>query len=67
MVKLQCDMREDCQGVVEYVDDSGFIYCQFHGIQRKQHRRCRKLKPKELKSIVEQKAKYEERKDEKNL
>lgn len=50
--RLKCDMTEQCQDTVNHIDDSGFIYCTKHGLQRRGHgRRCRKLRPSELKKL----------------
>ncbi len=50
-INPKCQMTQDCANTVTHIDDSGFIYCQHHGNTRKQYRRCRKLKPSELKLI----------------
>jgi hypothetical protein len=47
-VELKCDMAEDCNSTITYVDDKGFIYCTAHGQLRQSWRRCRKLRPHEL-------------------
>lgn len=51
MTKLKCDMSKDCNSEVTHIDSSGFIYCSSHGELRKFSKRCRKLKPKELKTL----------------
>lgn len=50
-----CDMQKDCQGSVGYIDEKGYVYCDTHGKQCKQHMRCRKLTPKELKRLLGEK------------
>ena len=46
-----CDMDGKCEEPVTHIDDHGFIYCAKHGEQRKQWRRCRKLRPHEVNRI----------------
>lgn len=41
-------MKRDCAAEVTHIDDKGFAYCTAHGEQRRQYRRCRKLRPHEL-------------------
>jgi hypothetical protein len=48
---LQCDMREDCTAPVTHIDANGFIYCERHGIARRDWKRCRKLRPHELRRL----------------
>jgi hypothetical protein len=45
---LACSMTDMCTEPVSHIDDKGFAYCARHGIQRRSHRRCRKLKSYEL-------------------
>ena len=52
MSGLRCDMREDCGGVVTHVDESGYVYCLPHGNQRKYDKRCRKLRPAEIRKLL---------------
>lgn len=47
----KCDMEADCTGEVTHLDESGFVYCEPHGIQRRSWKRCRKLRPHELSRI----------------
>lgn len=49
---LRCDMDYECIGQVTHIDEKGFAYCEPHGIERKAYRRCRKLKPAELKLLL---------------
>lgn len=60
--KLHCDgiawkkdgdqvVNGKCDKPVSYIDEKGFVYCDKHGMERKQHMRCRKLKPAELKEL----------------
>lgn len=51
MKRLLCDMRTDCAAPVTHVDDKGYAYCTAHGEQRRQHRRCRKLRPHEVRTL----------------
>lgn len=46
--ELKCDMAADCSGVVTHLDNSGFIYCEHHGLIRRIWKPCRKLRPYEL-------------------
>jgi hypothetical protein len=48
---LRCDMRRECKAPVSYIDSSGFVYCAFHGEQRKRIKRCRRLKAAELRKL----------------
>jgi len=45
---LQCDWGEDCHAEISHIDSNGFIYCTPHGVQRRDWRPCRKLRPHEL-------------------
>lgn len=45
---LRCDMDLSCRADITHIDDNGFIYCTSHGIQRRDWRPCRKLRPHEL-------------------
>lgn len=49
--ELKCNMIESCTESISYIDDSGFIYCKCHGLQRQAYRRCRKLRPHEIKRL----------------
>ncbi len=49
---LKCDMMEACAATVTHIDEKGFVYCTGHGDQRKAHRRCRKLRPAEIKKLT---------------
>lgn len=51
--KLKCDMTKECPEEVTHIDEKGFLYCARHGYQRKNVMRCRKLRPAELKRILE--------------
>lgn len=42
---------ERCAHPVTHVDEDGWLYCAAHGEQRKQHKRCRKLRPHELRKL----------------
>ena len=49
---LQCDMSGSCKEPVTHIEDSGFVYCTKHGLQRRAAgQRCRKLTPAELKRL----------------
>jgi hypothetical protein len=37
-----------CLKSVSYIDKRGFVYCDAHGLQRKQHEPCRKLTKSEI-------------------
>lgn len=47
-----CDMNQDCDQLIKYVDSKGFIYCENHGLRRKLYTNCRKLKTSEIKDIL---------------
>lgn len=47
-VKLKCAMAETCHDEVAMIDDSGWVYCKNHGLQRRSWKRCRTLRPHEL-------------------
>lgn len=49
--KLKCDMTEECNEPCTHMDEKGFIYCKEHGEHRKLYKRCRKLRPHELKKL----------------
>jgi hypothetical protein len=51
-MSVRCDMENTCCAPVTHTDGS-FIYCAQHAEQRKAWKRCRKLKPAELKKIRE--------------
>ncbi len=48
---LGCDMKRECSDPITHLDTKGFIYCTNHGLQRRQHQPCRKLRPHELKRL----------------
>jgi hypothetical protein len=49
---LQCDMKRDCTLPVTMIDNKGFIYCTFHGLQRRSHGTpCRKLTSTEIEGL----------------
>jgi len=42
---LRCEMRHECDAPVTHIDQSGWIYCTAHGIQRRcAGLPCRKLR-----------------------
>lgn len=45
---LACGMTEGCLSDVTHIDNRGFLYCTFHGLQRRADTPCRKLRPHEL-------------------
>ena len=47
----QCEMEKDCAETVTHLDNSGYIYCTAHGIQRRRYQPCRKLRAHELRRI----------------
>lgn len=49
---LQCDGWCKQTGAVTHIDEKGYAYCTPCGIQRKHSHRCRKLTPRELKTIT---------------
>jgi hypothetical protein len=50
-VHLQCDMESTCDEPIAMIDDKGWIYCEYHGLMRRDSRRCRKLRPHELRRL----------------
>lgn len=60
METLKCEMTDDCQAEVTHLDNKGYIYCTEHGIQRRDWKPCRKLRPHELRKLQrgEQIARY---------
>jgi hypothetical protein len=44
----KCDMKADCDAPICYIDDKGYLYCKFHGLQRRQSRPCMKLHETDL-------------------
>lgn len=51
MMMLKCDMTLECVEPVTHIDEKGFVYCNHHGINRKNVRRCRKLAQWELRRL----------------
>lgn len=49
--RLQCDMEKACTKPVTHMDEKGFAYCAYHGIQRQRSMRCRRLAEWELARI----------------
>jgi hypothetical protein len=49
-----CDMRDDCELSISMIDDKGFVYCEHHGLLRRdwRWRKCRKLRPHELNRLA---------------
>jgi hypothetical protein len=45
-------MDHDCHQPPSMIDDKGHIYCAEHGIERRDWRPCRKLRPHELRRIA---------------
>lgn len=54
--QLHCDMVVGCNAAITHLDEKGFVYCAEHGKQRKEYKRCRLLKPRELSVLREGKA-----------
>lgn len=49
---LRCDMHDACKAPVTHMDNRGFIYCETHGVARRQGGTpCRKLRPAELRKV----------------
>jgi len=53
IIMLKCDMFKDCKATVSYIDTKGYLYCAIHGVMRKHHVSCRKLKSKEIERLRE--------------
>lgn len=50
---VHCEWDKGCEGEIAYIDDKGFIYCAYHGKRRQESgRRCRKLRPHEVKRLL---------------
>lgn len=45
---VDCQMDPRCADSVTHIDQSGYLYCTKHGLQRRASRPCRKLRPHEL-------------------
>ena len=48
---LACDMTADCKEPVTHLDNKGYAYCTEHGIERRDWRPCRKLRPWEVRRL----------------
>lgn len=48
----RCDGVAGCQEPITHLDNKGYIYCTKHGIERRDVRPCRKLRPHELKKLA---------------
>jgi hypothetical protein len=48
---LSCDMVKECLEPVAMIDQAGFIYCQGHGLERRDWEPCRKLRDWELRRL----------------
>jgi hypothetical protein len=44
-------MTDKCTEPVTHIDDKGYIYCSHHGLYRRFYRRCRKLRPHEMRRL----------------
>lgn len=57
---VTCDGRAGCADPVSMLDQAGFVYCTRHGMWRRTHEPCRKLRPAELRKLArgEQIARY---------
>lgn len=51
-IVLRCDGVEGCTEPVTHIDNKGYAYCTKHGIERRDCRPCRKLRPWELKQLL---------------
>jgi hypothetical protein len=49
---LKCDMDHECTAEVTHIDNSGFVYCESHGLRRRWDKPCRKLRPHELRKLA---------------
>lgn len=49
---LVCDMTDNCDREVTMIDDSGFVYCTSHGLDRRSWKRCRKMRRHELNRLA---------------
>lgn len=48
---LTCDMKRDCTQPVAMIDQSGFIYCEGHGLDRRVWEPCRRLRGWEVRRL----------------
>ena len=48
---LSCDMETNCPAEVTHIDNKGYVYCTEHGLDRRDWRPCRKLRPWELRRL----------------
>lgn len=48
---ITCDMREGCAEPVAMIDTAGFVYCEGHGLDRRQWEPCRRLRGWELRRL----------------
>lgn len=49
---LTCDMEKDCPSPVTMIEEKGYCYCSEHGRARRDWgRRCRKLRPWEVRLL----------------
>ena len=48
---LSCDMTQACTRPVAMLDQQGYVYCEHHGLVRRTHQPCRKLRPAELRKL----------------
>lgn len=51
-IVLRCDMEEGCTAPVTHIDQKGYAYCTKHGLERRDYRPCRKLRPWELHRLL---------------
>ena len=51
LATLTCDMEKDCIAPVAMIDTAGFIYCENHGLDRRQWEPCRRLRDWELRRL----------------
>lgn len=48
---IHCDMTAECDQPITHLDDKGYVYCTTHGLQRRDYRPCRKLRPAEINKL----------------
>lgn len=52
MANPTCDMDRTCTAPVTHIDNKGYVYCATHGVERRDVRPCRKMRPFEVKRIM---------------
>jgi hypothetical protein len=51
--RLQCDMDRSCTEPVTHLEDKGYVYCTGHADCRRGLHRIRKLRPYEIRKLLQ--------------